>query len=165
MIRQIVDDINKGLEYSFKDVLRGIAYPVLNKTQVIPGDRDGNKYQDCVPDDTKKSIVYWEDYGTTRLFGGPRYDRLQTAVRLVAWLNFKLISHGNYDQCVREILNQIPRRIGNEVFLIRTGQEPKTSDIFSRYTYREGKQYVGPPYDVMAFNFNIRYMSTYCKPE
>ena len=165
MIRQIVDDINANLEYSFKDVLRGIAYPVLNKTQLIPGDRDGNKYQDCVPNDGKQSIVYWEDYGTTRLFGSTRYDRLQTSVRLVMWLNMKKISTHDYDQCVREIMNKIPRRIGNEVFIIRTGQEPKTPAIFGRYNYREGKQYVSPPFDVAAFNFNIRYMSTYCKPE
>ena len=165
MIRKIIDQVNSGLDYSFKENLLGIVYPVLNKTQWIPGDRSGNAYQDAVPDDKKKSIVYWEDHGTVKLFGSPRYDRYQTHVRLVVWMNFKKITDIDYDDCVREIMNCIPKRFENEVFFIRAGMQHKTPAIFNRYGYRDGKQYVSPPYDVAAFDFNVRYMSTYCPPE
>ena len=165
MIRQIIDQVNTGIDYSFKDTLLGVVYPVLQKTQWIPGDRNGTTYQDAVPDDKKTSIVYWEDYGSTTLFSSPRYHRIQTQVRLIIWMNFNKINGITYNECVREILNCIPKRIGNEVFIMRTGQQAKTSAIFNRYDYRDGKQYVSPPYDVAALDFQIRYMSTYCPPE
>lgn len=161
MIRQIIDELNFKLDYSFKDVLLGIVYPVLNKTQYIPGDRDGLIYKDAVPDDKKKSIVYWEDYGTTTKFSTPRYEKMQTRVRLVCWLNFSLIDWQGYDECIREIMQRIPKRTKN-VAVIRKGQLPKTKDIFGRYNYREGKQYVAPPYDVFALEFDIVYINTYC---
>ena len=162
MIRDIVDQLNSYLDYSFKDTLKGIVYPVLNKRQWIPGDRTGKGYDDCVPNDKKKSIVYWEDYGTTSILSTPRYNRYQTRVRLIVWLNFGLIEDLTYDDCVREIMNCIPKRIGNELFIFRAGQQPKTPAIFARYDYRDGKQYVAPPFDVAAFDFDIKYMSTYC---
>jgi hypothetical protein len=164
MIRSIIDDINRGLDYSFRDVLKGIVYPVWAKTQYIPGSRDGHVYKDAVPDASRKSIVYWEDWGTTNLLNTPRYNRYQTAVRLVVWFNFDRLE-STYDDCVREMLNAIPKRTGNEVFIMRNGQMNKGVEIFSRYNYPEGKQYVAPPYDVAAFHFNIRYMSTYCPPK
>lgn len=163
MIRQIVDRINEGMDFSFKETLLGVVYPVFNKSTFIPGDRDGNAYKDAVPNDKKRSIVYWEDYGTIKIYGSPRYDRFQTTVRLVVWLNFKKINGLTYDDCVKEILSCVPKRIRNEVFINRTGMQAKTPAIFQRYDYRDGKQYVSPPYDVAAFDFNIRYLSTYCK--
>jgi hypothetical protein len=164
MIRYIIDEINDKLNYSFRDTLRGIAYPVLNKTVLIPGDRNGMVYEDCVPDDKKKSIVYWEDYGSITVLNTPRYQRITSNVRLIVWMNFRLIDKevsGEYDECVKEILNCIPKRM-KDVFITHVGQQPKTPAIFSRYNYRDGKQYVSPPFDVAAFDFKITYMSTYC---
>jgi hypothetical protein len=163
MIREIVKKINAHIiPLSYHDVVRGIVYPVLNKTQLIPGERDGSLvYQDAVPDRSKQSIIYWEDWGTTVMYNSPRYSRLQTNVKLIVWMNFEKII-GSYDDCIREIMSKIPRRIDNEVFIVPNGQMHKSPAIFSRYNYREGKQYVAPPFDVAAFDFKIRYMSTYC---
>jgi hypothetical protein len=164
MIRYIIDEINDNLDYSFKDVLRGVAYPVWNKNMFIPGDRKGNLYEDCVPDDKKHSIVYWEDYGSNIILNTPRYQRITSNVRLIVWLNFKLIDEGTsggYDECVKEIIQAIPKRM-KSVFITHVGQQPKTPAIFSRYDYRDSKQYVSPPFDVAAFDFKITYMSTYC---
>jgi hypothetical protein len=162
MIRQVIDEINLHLNYSFKDVLLGVVYPVLSKTQLIPGDRHGAIYVDAVPDDKKRSIVYWEDYGTTTTLSTPRYDRFQTRVRLVCWMNFKLLNHQGYDECVREMFQAVPKRFSNKFIVKRKGYLPKTHDIFSRYNYREGKQFIAPPYDVFALEFDITHMSVHC---
>ena len=163
MIRQVIDDINDYMNYSFKDVHFGVVYPVLNKTQKIPGSRDGNQYKDAIPNSSKQSILYWEDYGTTTLLSAPRYSRVESNVRIVMWFNFKKLEEGKtYDECVREVLNSLPKRVGNKIHIFLRGQQPKTEAIFARYDYKEAKQYVAPPYDVAAFDFAIRYMLPYC---
>lgn len=161
MIRSVIDRINENISYSFEDVKHGVVYPVFHKNMWIPGDRNETGYTDAIPDQARQSILYWEDYGTTVLFNSPRYSRMQTSVRLVLWMNFRKIDIP-YEDAINEIMRSIPKRIGNDVHIIRRGQQPKTMEIFSRYSYRDAKQYVAPPYDVLALNFDIRYMSTFC---
>lgn len=166
MIRQVIDDINKYVDYSFKDTHFGLVYPVLNKTQKVPGSRDGFVYKDAIPNDSKKSIVYWEDYGSTTILNAPRYKRMESTVRLVIWMNFKKIgSEKTYDECVMEILQAIPNKVTNKIHIILRGEVPKTENIFGRYDYRETKQYVAPPFDVACFEFSVRYMLPYCQTE
>jgi len=162
MIRQVVDIINKNIDFEGLDVLHGVVYPVLNKTQRIPGDRDGTLYVDAVPNSKKANILYWEDYGSIVIDRSVRYTRFQTSVRLIVWMNFKIMNSTNYDNFIKKVLRAVPKKIGNQISIIFKGQQPKSIDIFSRYDYPEGKQYVAPPYDVAAFDFDIRYMNTIC---
>lgn len=164
MIRAIVDNINTHLKYSFKDSLFGVVYPVLNKNQWIPGDRTGKGYMDAVPNQAKISIAYWEDWGTVTLLSTPRYRRMQASLRLILWMNMKKMPSHSYDQAVREFLAYVPKKVGNDVLIRRTGQLAKSTEIFARYDYRDAKQYVAPPFDVAAFTFDIKYMDTDCIP-
>lgn len=161
MIRTVINRINENINYSFEDVKHGIVYPVFHKNIWIPGDRTLEGYVDAIPDSKRESILYWEDYGTITLFNTPRYSRMQTSVRLILWMNFKKMII-TYDEAVAEINRAIPKRIGNQVHITRKGQLAKTVDIFARYSYRDAKGYIAPPYDVLALNFDIRYMSTFC---
>ena len=162
MIRQIIDNINSKVDYSFKDVFYGVVYPIYNKDMYIPGSRSGEIYKDAVPDSSKKSIVYWEDWGTTTLESTKRWQSMQTEMRLIAWFNFSKIDKG-YDECVNELLSVVPRKEGKHTRLFLQGMLPKTEDIFARYNYREGKQYMTAPFDVVALRYQVRYMNLpYC---
>lgn len=154
MIRNIIPT----LEYSFEDVQYGIVYPVNSKGQWVPGSRDGKFYKDAVPDSSKRSIVYWEDFGGEVIDSCRQYQRVRQRVRLVVWMNFARITDMNYRQCVGEILRAIPRRSGSTLFTF-VAQKHKDVNLFDRYDYNEAKQYITYPYDVAAFDFDILYFN------
>jgi len=160
MIRDIISKVNNKMSYTFKDVLIGLVHPHLNKRDVIPKSSDGKTYPEAVPDGTKKSIVYWEDYGGKTIDACSRYRRVSHTVRIVVWLNFNKIET-TFDDCVKEILRTIPRKVGTTTVSV-TDHLHKDSSLFSRYTYDEGKQYITYPYDVFAFMVDVKYMDTLC---
>ena len=160
MIREIIRQINDRFEPSFEDKKLGLVYPVLNKTDWLPGSQNGLVYQDAVPNSSKASIIYWEDYGGRVIDSCARYQRFSHQIRLVVWFNFNLLPD-TYNNYVFETLRKVPRRF-DTVTLTPKGQLPKKNDIFSRYSYRDEKQYVTYPYDVVAFDFEVKYMSTMC---
>lgn len=160
MIRDVIRRINDRFDVSFEDKKLGLVYPVLNKTDWLPGSQNGLVYEDAVPNSSKKSIIYWEDYGGRVIDSSARYQRIQHSIRLVAWFNFNLITDP-YDECVVELLRAIPRRV-DQVTIKPSGFLPKKNDIFARYSYRDQKQYVTYPYDVVAIDFDVKYMSTLC---
>lgn len=151
MIRSVIDDLD--LQYSFKDVCYGIVFPVFNKTGYVPGSIDGKFYNDAVPNSTKASIVYWEDYGGKVVYRNSRHVRMQQTVRLVVWLNMDEIEQ-EYDECVAEILRAVPQVVGTTVFQL-TEELIRDEKIFSRYNYREGKNYLLWPFDAVAFVYNV----------
>ena len=160
MIRSIISLINDEISLSFEDKKLGLVYPVLSKTQWLPGSQNGLVYEDAVPNSSKYSILYWEDYGGRVIDSCTRYQRYSHQIRLIVWFNFNLIGKP-YDECVVELMRAIPRRI-DTITITPKGQLPKKNDIFSRYSYRDEKQYVTYPYDVVAFDFEVKYMSTMC---
>jgi len=160
MIREVIRQINQRIDLTFEDKKLDLVYPVLNKTDWLPGSQDGLVYKDAVPDSSKRSILYWEDYGGRVVDSCARYQRFAHQIRVVVWFNFAMISKP-YDDCVVELLRAIPRRF-NGVTLKPVGYLPKKNDIFARYSYRDEKQYVTYPYDVVAIDFEVKYMSTLC---
>jgi hypothetical protein len=159
MIDDIIDKYNCYMDYSFRDLHLGIVHPVLNKTQYIPGDRKGDTYIDAVPNDKRTSIVYWEDFGSRAISISPRATRFMNTVRLVCWLNMSRIHGLSYGDCVRAIWGAAPRFMPGDrsIYFHKAGQLHKSMDIFSRYNYREGKQYVTAPLDAFAIDFNVYY--------
>jgi len=152
MIRNIIPT----LSYSFSDVQHGIVYPVQSKGGWVPGSRDGKFYKDAIPDSSKMSIVYWEDFGGAVIDSCRQYQRVRQRVRLVVWMNFGRITDKNYRQCVGEVLRAVPQRVGSTLFTF-VAQKHKDINLFDRYTYNEAKQYITYPYDVAAFDYDIVY--------
>lgn len=153
MIRKIVDEI--PLIYTFRDVRHGIVYPVFSKSGYVPGSQDGREYLDAIPDSNRKSIVYWEDHGSNVVSSDARRWRVSHNLRLIAWMNFDKIDQ-EYDKCVGQLLYSVPKKIENTIISYK-GQVPKDMGIFSRYNYKEGKQFMTYPYDVVCFKFNVLY--------
>jgi hypothetical protein len=151
MIRSVIDSID--LQYSFKDVCYRVVFPVFNKTGYVPGSINGKFYNDAVPNSSKESIVYWEDYGGNVVYRNTRHVRMQQTVRLVMWLNMGKITQG-YDECVAEMLAAVPKVHGTSVFQL-TEQIIRDEKVFSRYNYRDGKNYILWPYDVVAFVYHV----------
>jgi hypothetical protein len=160
MIREIVDSINARLDYSYKDVLLGVVHPHSVKGKSMPITSDGVTHPEAVPDGSKASIVYWEDYGSRVIVQAVRYRFLEHTLRLVVWLNFDRIEQ-SYDECIRELMAAIPQKLGS-VLIAKGGQVPKSTDIFARYDYKERKQYITWPYDVIALTIIVKYPDTGC---
>ncbi len=160
MIRDIVENINGKLDYSFQDVLRGIVYPLNKKGQRVPASQEGKEYKDAIPNSKKKSIVYWEDYGGTIVDSCIHYQRITQRVRLIIWMNFDKIEQP-YDDCVKEVTKSIPNRMGNTIIKL-SETIPKSVEVFGRYDYPDRKHYVTLPYDVAVFLYNITYMKRPC---
>ena len=153
MIREIIDSIT--LDYTFKDVQYGIVYPVFSKTGFVPGSQNGKWYEDAVPDSSRKSIVYWEDYGSSVIDSNKHYWRISQSVRLICWMNFNRIDIP-YEKCVGQILYGVPKQSGNTLIQYQ-GELPKDVNIFNRYNYKDGKTYIAYPFDVVAMKFNVLY--------
>lgn len=61
---------------------------------------DGGMYRSLIPDESYKSVVYWEQRGNANISqGGPKglQWRVDQSMRLVCWLNFQKIGLTNYD--------------------------------------------------------------------
>lgn len=161
MIEGIVKQINTNLDHSFKDKVLGIVYPVDNKGVKMPGERNGKTLFDAVPDSSKKSIVYWEEYGARKIDGTSRFARMAHNVRLIVWLNHKKLDTTT-DACLEEMFRLVPRRIANTTIRL-VGRRTRDESLFQRYTYDEEKQYITFPYDVFALDYEISYFLMKCK--
>lgn len=180
MIRKIVEQLMPYLQgLNFADTVAGCVttlsvnrpikdnkvinkkFPVyLNENKTIC---DNSDYIDLVPNSDKKSIMYFEENGITSQQINDNLVEVTANVKLIGWFNLKAIN-GNLLDCELlklNILKVIPGDIPNvsPYSFIRinfTGDDPKTVNIFSKYTYNEEeKQYLIYPYDYCALNFEI----------
>lgn len=123
-------------------------------------------YTDLVPDDKYRTIIYFEDRGST--FKERNRDRMTfiSSLRLVCWMNLK---HFDTSECsidapiIAKIISEFPQIYFNDGnyqnILIEVGKVvPKTQDIFGFYTYREEtSQYLLYPYDYFALDLNVMF--------
>lgn len=128
-------------------------------------------YQDLAPDSKKKSVLYFEDKGVTFIERQGNKLKFQSSLRLVCWLNLKLIqeagcdsvvtgcgSSGDYVIQILKILPTIPISTPDFVSIYISGiaQAERDVSIFSKYTYNEtATQYLMFPYDYFAIDFMI----------
>lgn len=114
---------------------------------------------DYCPDDTKASIIYFEDLGSDVISMEPMGIRFSGSLRLVCWFNYKRLSGSMHDPhlVAINILKYLPRQLGNFGGLIGVNidgirQEPNDASPFGRYTFLEERnQYVTYPYDYVSF--------------
>lgn len=172
---------------TFVDTLAGIVqavvdvkfnhddnFKILKKKPVSYDTNLGNNSflgmeRQLVPDKGKKSIMYFEDFGSTSDPRG-RAGSLSfiTNVRFVCWMNKTNMGFGKWDdvtaKCIDEVLHLLVKGTGTNlngiVKLMVTSPRilPQDANIFSRYNYSEEElQYLRPPYEYFAIDLVCRY--------
>jgi hypothetical protein len=123
-------------------------------------------YEDLMPNSKYKSVVYFEDGGFTfsRQEGNKMY--YESSIRLVAWLNYKLIGEGGCGTTgdfiidILKVLPDIPVNVGNMLgFRVwMASQVPRGFEIFSKYTFDEPRtQLLMLPYDYFALDLKATF--------
>lgn len=123
--------------------------------------------QDLVPDGTKRSIIYFEDLGWTKLKFPESMGRYYASkLRMVVWMNTKLIGEqcGTSDEVQQDMLNAIEidrynsdpfQAVGHKIVSI----PPVSNSIFSRYTYNEAeRQFLTWPYSYFAMDIETKFI-------
>ncbi len=127
-------------------------------------------YNDLTPDSKYKTVIYFEDGGTSFLSAAGNFRRYQSRLRLVCWINVPKLegeiwcSEGPCTastNIIISIIRAIPNFPENFAPLMQvryevTNQAVRDSGIFSRYTYNELQtQYLLAPYDYFALDLTV----------
>jgi hypothetical protein len=124
------------------------------------------RYQDLIPDSKYKSIVYFEDGGTTMTGKDRDWILFRSNLTLVAWLNLQKIGcNCTYSTAaILSIIASLPEFPINEtnglqqISINVINEVPKSFAIFSKYTYDEKiSQFLLSPYDYFALNITADY--------
>jgi hypothetical protein len=137
----------------------------------------GGRLLDLIPDDTKKSIFYFEDLGGA-VFQEKKGDDLEfiSRIRLVGWLNLKKLGQTDCGITAKVVAHLITRmestnQINYTPFTRLTikvqNQVSKQPTIFSKYTYAQTKaQFLIFPFDYFAIDLIVKYsINKNCVPE
>lgn len=129
-----------------------------------------SKLKDLTPDSSKRSVMYFEEFGGTVMTGTDRnYLLFRSSVRLVCWLNLKkmgLTDCGWSSTAVLSIMKELssmtqPANYNNKYIQLQVKQineAEKSPLIFSKYTYDEASnQYLIYPYDYFAINITVEF--------
>lgn len=123
------------------------------------------KYQDLIPNDAKRSVLYFEEIGPVQDIGRNRENYMfRSQLRLVGWLNLKKMGFTDCTwsgKAVLQILSRLPRKPFNSGDLLRikitsvAEVEKQAANIFGKYTYDEAiNQYLLYPFDYFALNIS-----------
>lgn len=147
-----------------------------NKRFMIPiacdvseADCANDRYQDLVPDSSKRSVIYFEDMGGVQGLpdeGGMM--RFRANLKLVGWLNLSRmgLTDCNYSAtaalAIIKALKQTSKYSNEGNFLhfniTSISEQEKSSAIFGKYTYQENiVQYLLYPYDYFALNISVEF--------
>ncbi|MCX6328202.1 MAG: hypothetical protein NTZ85_01625 [Bacteroidia bacterium] len=126
---------------------------------------DTSDYLDAVPNSSKKSIVYFEDWGTVLKDESPDWKEFITQVRLICWFNYQKTNHAEiFDTLfMAHVMHEIPFQIPSLTYIhnIRFNLfriPEKSPNLFSRYTYKEEEsQYLMYPYDYFGLDYHVIY--------
>lgn len=158
----------------------------VKSTARFPVSHDTNITDNCAygperrldPDSSRKSITYFEDFGTLPGERRGGFYTYRSTVRLVSWLNRSLLVGNDYAQisglCISKLIATLcpsanPRNVGMFTGLkVTPGRVlPQDASIFSRYTYEETqRQYLRPPFEFFAIDLVADYsIHDKCLPE
>lgn len=122
-----------------------------------------------IPESKLKGMFYFEDNGSTtdtsKRHTGLNFWR--SRMRLVVWMNQKLINTTYDIEMVAIAMNEMIYRLTREKFnsgvfknimVAVSSVASQTSDIFSAYDYNEAEtQFLMPPYDFFALDLDITF--------
>lgn len=137
------------------------------------------RYVDLVPNSKYLSVAYFEDGGVTLDTQETRDFTFDASLKLVVWLNLKKLGKtacSNSAMAYLSILKSFPTKYFNQtingvpysrIIITPEGQDIKSPQIFSQYTYEEEKtQYLMYPFDYFSMNINVRFsVSKSCVPD
>ena len=179
MIIEIVDAILPSLAtLSFGDLIVGIVKPMRfsseGRVKIFPVIYNEGldacitgSYIDLLPNSSKKSIIYFEDKGTTLIKEDKGRFFYRSTIWLVCWWNYKQTSSDLYTDTlyVGNVLALMPKMITGLDFISHVRiqlvrQLPKGADVvFGKYTYNEAEvQYVTYPYDFFALEYDLTFI-------
>lgn len=146
----------KTIETKSKDESgKVLRFPAAMKAE------DSINYQDLTPNSQKKSVLYFEDYGTKITGKKAAGYTFESTLRLVCWLN--AFKSGADLFAIGSILERFGGGLENAGLFTRLQIEPTEvlgleDRIFGRYTYEETTlQYLMMPYSAFAITFKITY--------
>ncbi len=154
-------DVVDGIETTYRVEKSFPAYCQLSQAQCDSGD-----YMDLVPNDTKASIIYFEDGGSVLLETKNNQYQFESSLRIVGWMNLKRFNASGCSlsqYVVPQIIATIPKSPFNSgnfhtIQLINASEVAKDAGIFARYTYDEPKtQYMMYPFDFFAIDIRVRF--------
>lgn len=143
-------------------------------------------FQDCattsqaqvamIPDSRYKSLLYFEDGGVSgpvKVNGGMQY---QSKLRIVCWLNTKLINGQTNMLMSGQIMTDIIKKVSGNPFnltpftriAVKVSNIPiQNADIFSPYDYSEQEtQYLMAPFEYFALDLLVSFVIPFdCMPE
>lgn len=179
----------------FSDVIAGIVQPVVDEKftddtnlriqKKMPVSYDTNQGKNTflgserqlVPDQGRKSFIYFEDFGSVENTKNVRAGDLgyTSSLRLVCWLNKGKLDVDKYAEitaiCIGEILKRLitPVAINDKgitrLFCRASRIVQQDAGIFSRYSYDEAElQYLRPPFEYFAIDLQCTYVMrrNYC---
>lgn len=124
------------------------------------------KNTDLVPNSKYKSIHYFEDNGVRQINSTERDFKFESNLRLVGWINLKKLGKTDCSvsaKAVLQIINAFPSGRFNygeykNIQIVSISEAPKSSAIFSKYTYDEATlQYLMFPFDYYALDIITRF--------
>lgn len=133
-------------------------------------------FKDMVPNSKLKGILYFEDNGTIPNGRERGYFNYKSKLRLVVWINNKLIQ-GNVCKSINHILiAQIRKTLENGYFNSREFSKIRITTtniinndyrLFERYSYpKDVLKYLMHPYEAFGLDLSIEYsISESCLPE
>jgi len=144
-----------------------------NATIVFPAYRDTDpdtctdgQYRAMTPDDSQKSVMYFEEITAPTIVEQKSYYEFEARVRLVCWLNYSAINYEYHNTDLLQIkcIKAMPEKLANgavenynTVRLWFDKTIEKKEAIFSAYTYDKFKQYLMFPFDYFAIEFILNY--------
>jgi hypothetical protein len=167
----------------FVDVLAGMAQTVTSEDVSEDGTKTVKRFPvsydvlgvDCegqevilIPNSSRKSIIYFEDFGISsngRLHGQTQYT---SSLRLVCWMNRANLVGSTYQAIGGRVMASIVDELAgknpeNRDMFIRLMVNvaripPQDAGIFGRYTYNEtDRQYLRPPFEFFGIDLTCTY--------
>jgi hypothetical protein len=119
-----------------------------------------------IPDSSKKSIIYFEDFGIGVQGKERGLTKFQSSLRLICWMNRSKLTGNHYTPVAGRAMAAIIQQIANQnpfssgLFqrtLVRVARiPPQDIGLFGRYTYNEkDRQILRPPFEFFGIDFSI----------
>lgn len=123
--------------------------------------------REFIPNSSRASIIYFEDYGTTPKRTHPELEA-ESKLRIVVWLNKEKLVGDRYKEITGAAIAMILKRLptGNPINdgmftrlrVVSTYLPIQDAGLFAKYTYDEVEsQYLRPPFEYFAIDVVVNY--------
>jgi hypothetical protein len=175
---------DKLIGLPFVDVLAGIAQTLTTEQISEDGSKKTIQRQpvsydvlgvECegkeislVPDSSRKSMIYFEDFG---ILTGPRSHGVisyVSSLRLICWMNRAKLVGEDYKHvaaaCMASIIDTLTGKnpenngIFKRLTISLTRIQPQDARLFGAYTYSEpDRQFLRPPFEFFGIDLTVKY--------